>query len=318
MTKTRICKICKKEFEVPRIGKHKNYSRRLCCSDICSKKLKEQLFLENYGVTNPSQLDNIKEKKKQTTLIHYGVDNPSKNNEIKNKKAEKQKETTNKRFNTNIQKYGVPVTSMLDSTKQAVSKKLKGRVSPNKGKSMSESIKQKISKKLQGRPSPNKGKVMPKAIKLKISKSCIQKLNDPAIRIKTYNTHKKNNSFHISKVEDHFYFLLQEKFQNVQRQYFSEEYPFNCDFYIPDLNLYIEYQGTWTHGGKPYRGIDTDLAKLEIWKEKAKSSKFYENAINTWTIRDPLKREIAIQNNLNWIEFFNETEFLQWYEATNG
>ena len=138
MTKTRICKICKKEFEVPRIGKHKNYSRRLCCSDICSKKLKEQLFLENYGVTNPSQLDNIKEKKKQTTLLHYGVDNPSKNNEIKNKKAEKQKETTNKRFNTNIQKYGVPVTSMLDSTKQAVSKKLKGRVSPTKGKHFSE------------------------------------------------------------------------------------------------------------------------------------------------------------------------------------
>ena len=281
MTKTRICKICKKEFEVPRIGKHKNYSRRLCCSDICSKKLKEQLFLENYGVTNPSQLDNIKEKKKETTLLHYGVDNPSKNNEIKNKKAEKQKETTNKRFNTNIQKYGVPVTSMLDSTKQAVSKKLKGRVSPTKGKHFSEC-------------------------------KLLQKLK------KEYITKKKNKSFKNSIAENIIFNKLQKKFQNVQQQYYSEEYPFRCDFYIPDLNLYIEYQGTWTHGGKPYQGMDTDLAKLEIWKEKAKSSKFYENAINTWTIRDPLKREIATQNNLNWIEFFNETEFLQWYEAING
>lgn len=50
-----------------------------------------------------------------------------------------------------------------------------------------------------------------------------------------------------------------------------------------------------------------------ILKEKAKKSKFYENAINVWTQRDVRKRNVAKENNLNWLEFFSLKEFNNWY-----
>ena len=40
-------------------------------------------------------------------------------------------------------------------------------------------------------------------------------------------------------------------------------------------------------------------------KEKAQTSDFYHNAIETWTIRDVKKRNFAKEHNLNWVEFFN-------------
>ena len=50
-----------------------------------------------------------------------------------------------------------------------------------------------------------------------------------------------------------------------------------------------------------------DLCKLNLWKERE-----YNDGINTWTIRDPLKRETAKNNHLNWLEFFNMKEFTEW------
>ena len=41
----------------------------------------------------------------------------------------------------------------------------------------------------------------------------------------------------------------------------------------------------------------------------------YKIAIEVWTIRDPLKRETARKNNLNWIEFFTMDEFMKWYDT---
>lgn len=51
---------------------------------------------------------------------------------------------------------------------------------------------------------------------------------------------------------------------------------------------------------------------LANWQEKAKTSKFYAKAIETWTIRDVLKLETAIKNNLNYIVWFNEEQANDW------
>ena len=129
---------------------------------------------------------------------------------------------------------------------------------------------------------------------------------------KEYETKKKNNSFNSSKPEEEIYNLLLQKYPDTVRQHRSDLYPFNCDFYIPSLDLYIEYQGTWTHGNHPFnKDNEEDLKILEKWKNK--NTKFYNNAIKVWTIKDPLKRKIAKENNLNCIEFFNMKEFLEWY-----
>ena len=48
------------------------------------------------------------------------------------------------------------------------------------------------------------------------------------------------------------------------------------------------------------------------WQEKAKTSKFYQNAIYTWTCLDVKKRETAKNNNLNFFEFYTILELINW------
>ena len=129
----------------------------------------------------------------------------------------------------------------------------------------------------------------------------------------SYETKKKNNSFNSSRPELEILKLLQDKFPNTIYQYKSDTYPFNCDFFIPEKDLYIEYQGHWTHGMHPFdENSQIDLEKLNKWKNK--KDNFYNIAINVWTVKDPLKRKVARDNNLNWIEFFNLEDFMLWYE----
>lgn len=139
---------------------------------------------------------------------------------------------------------------------------------------------------------------------------------NPKTREKRYKTLKKNNTFVVSKSEDRIYDSLSQSFLNVKRQYKSEKYPFACDFYIPEKDLYIEYQGNWTHGEMPYNNQDLKCQnQLEQWKEKATNSKYYKIAIETWTVRDVKKRKIAQENSLNWMEFFNFKEFELWLQS---
>ena len=144
------------------------------------------------------------------------------------------------------------------------------------------------------------------------------------IKAKKIATQKKNKAFHKSSHEEYIYDKLVQKFTDVRRQYRSKLYPFACDFYIPELDLYIEHQGTWRHGKYSEKKIyglynpnNPEHQKiLKIWQEKADAgSKNYAQAINTWTRSDPLKRETAKKNNLNWIEFFTINEFDSWYST---
>jgi hypothetical protein len=126
-----------------------------------------------------------------------------------------------------------------------------------------------------------------------------------------YLTKRRNNTIGKSKQEDIIYNKLVERYGEVIRQYKSEKYPFSCDFYIPSIDLYIEYNGFWTHNNEPYVGTDAQTDLVKLWKSK--NTPQYNKAINDWTIRDPVKRQIAKNNNLNWIEFFNMNEFNEWY-----
>lgn len=122
---------------------------------------------------------------------------------------------------------------------------------------------------------------------------------------KRLDTLRKHQTFNTSKVEQLFKEYLITKFQNdVECQYKSIEYPYNCDFYIKPLDLYIELQGSWTHGGHPFNENDiNDINRLTMLK--LKNSLYYQNAAKTWAIRDVNKRSIAKQNNLNYLEIFS-------------
>ena len=128
---------------------------------------------------------------------------------------------------------------------------------------------------------------------------------------KIYNTKRKNNSFNTSKPEDETYNILKEIFNDVKTQYKEDRYPYNCDFYIPSLDLFIECNYHWTHGIEPYNPLNEEHQKIvESWKNKNK--KFYDNAINVWTVKDVQKIECAYQNKLNYIVFYSFDEFLEW------
>ena len=51
-------------------------------------KLSKILNLQKYGVENPKQLEEIKQKARETCLKKYGYDNPMKNKQIKQKVKE--------------------------------------------------------------------------------------------------------------------------------------------------------------------------------------------------------------------------------------
>ena len=135
-----------------------------------------------------------------------------------------------------------------------------------------------------------------------------------ARRIARINASKKNNAtYNVSKNEKILEKLLRIVFPDLQTQYNSVEYPFNCDFYIPSKQLYVEYNEHWTHGYKPFENTEEDLQRLEKYKEKIESSAYYKMFFDVWTKKDPLKRETAKKNNLNWLEFFTLEEFKAWY-----
>lgn len=146
------------------------------------------------------------------------------------------------------------------------------------------------------------------------SKERISKMMlSPEIQLKINDTKRRNHTFNTSKPEEDSYALLCELFgaDNVLRQYKSEKYPFNCDFYVRSDDIYIECNYSWTHGGHWFdENNNDDTLQLEVWKSK--KTAFYDQAINTWTIRDLNKRKYAVDNKLNYVVFWKFTELEQW------
>lgn len=133
-----------------------------------------------------------------------------------------------------------------------------------------------------------------------------KKLPSDRLLIKTtkqYLTRKRNNTFNTSNPESTFYDFLLKQYSSktIYRQYKDERYPYYCDFYIKEDDLFIECNYHWTHGGKPYDPNDKECQeKLKLWQEKAKTSQFYVNAINVWTVRDVEKQHCAKEAKLNY------------------
>ena len=144
-------------------------------------------------------------------------------------------------------------------------------------------------------------------------------------RIKTM---KLNNSFgnRISVQEKEIYNKLLVIFPNIKTQYKSKLYPFNCDFYIPEIDTYIEFHGSQFHHFHPFDKNNPDdikeLERLKVENNKkqleGKIKNQYSGMISTWTIRDVKKRTIAKKNNLNFLEFYTLDEFYIWYKKISN
>lgn len=126
-------------------------------------------------------------------------------------------------------------------------------------------------------------------------------------KAKEHETKRKNGTFNTSLAEERAWHMLRFLYPHLMRQYKSEEYPFACDFYDPISKTYIECNFSWTHGGHWFDENDSDdNARLEFMKSK--NSKYYDNAIETWTVRDVKKRKCAEENNLKYVVLWTEKE----------
>ena len=127
---------------------------------------------------------------------------------------------------------------------------------------------------------------------------------------KEIETKRKNKTFGTSKIENNCFKWLKEIYPNTKRQHHDDLYPFNCDFFIPEFNLYIEINAYWTHGKHPFdKNNKKDIEILNKWKSKCEiidgKENQYFDGIDVWTKRDPLKRKTAKENNLNYLEVFS-------------
>ena len=283
----------------------RNYTK--CCCKECARKIAGINAQKSLLSMSEQTKYEINEKRKNTSILRYGIDNI-----MKLEKTKKQIE------NTNIIRYGskcpLQNKNVKEKTKQT-NLKLYGSEIYSGTNDWKEKI-NKTSLKKYGTLYPNQSEI----VKTHIKESCIEhfgvdnyrktnenkmRANTPEVIQKAIDTKKKRHTLNTSKAEQLFREYLDNNFTNdFEYNYKSELYPFNCDFYIKSLDLYIEIQGSWTHGGHPFdKNNQEDLDRLEFMKSK--NTQYYQNAINTWTIRDVNKRNIAKQNNLNYLEIFS-------------
>lgn len=319
---------------------------------LCAKEIREKIAdtcIKKYGkpyvvLTEEQKAENVRKwhekdeqrvkKTKETNMNKYGAEFFMQSQAYKDKMqekfgadhishsqyiAEKQPEMIEKRRETTFRRYGAYNAMNVPELRKKHQKTCSEKYSSEQVLS-DPVIREKIMKTNETKYG-NKWAIASKQIQEVIRKNNIERYGVPStmqlpnVTKKGYETRRKNGTFNTSQGEKEIYKLLLEKFEDVKYQYVSKEYPFHCDFYIPKLNIYIEYQGTWTHGSKPFEGTEEDLAKLDKWEQKALNSKFYRNAIDVWTKFDVEKRRLARENRLNWIEFFNMDQFNEWYNS---
>lgn len=138
------------------------------------------------------------------------------------------------------------------------------------------------------------------------------------VRLKALVTMKQNGnrSSYEDKLEK---FFLENNIKFEQEYNLDSRYPYHCDFYLPDKDMFIEINIYWTHGKHFFNCNDKDdLNTLSNWKKKAEQGlKHYQSAIHIWTELDLEKKKYAIDNNLNYIVLWNKQDldnFINNYE----
>lgn len=258
-----------------------------------------------------------------------------------NYSTEKRKEINDKRIKTNLSKYGCKCSLQNDIVRIKTEKTLQEKFECDTNISKSEYWRNKIketSLKRYGVTNPTKSKI----VQEKMKQTCIERynvenvfcsyqinnelslkrlsinnsLNSEECLNKSFQTKKLHKTFNSSSTENKAFNYVLTKFPNAIHSYKESRYPFNCDIYIPEIDTFIECNFHWTHGGKPYKCDCKECEeKLNYWKTK--NSKYYDIAIHTWTIRDVNKRKYAIENNINFKEFWKLQElydFIDNYE----
>lgn len=250
------------------------------------KQQRTNKFLATMNQKSEQELDAINQKRSNTLKKTFSQQDDS----VKQQTIEKRKETM-------MNKSDEEKVAYRQKLSQASKGKNKGYTPWNKG----------LTKETDERVAKNSLNTS-----LGVRKHNQELLDSDPEYFKNWRSHindvmRQNHTFNTSQPEEKYYQQLVDKYgvEDVVRFYSDDRYPFICDFYIPSEDLFIEYNGTWTHGGHPFdeNNLD-DIFTLEQWQEKAKTSQYYQNAIYTWTVLDVRKQKIAKENHLNYMTIY--------------
>ena len=327
-----VCKWCGGHVSFNGYHKGSMHYSACCCSSCHAKYTKDKRFetnikkygrknfgsaekvkeywINHYGVDNPAKTDFVKKKMRETNLRKYGFNCSSKSEIVK----EKVKQTCLKR-------YGVEYTGQIEEAKEKSKKTclekygseyyigskdcLEKTIEFSRQNynvdwfTKSEEIKNKAKKTMLRRYGVEYSMQIPK------NKEYMSYLmSSYEMQERRYNTMKRNHTFNSSSTEEELFLYIKSRFPKVVRQYKDKNrYPYFCDFYIPELDYFIELQGYYTHGKHPFDpNSNEDLQLIEYYKKK-----YGEDcqAITIWTIKDVEKRDCAKEHNLNFKEVWS-------------
>lgn len=327
-----VCKWCGGHVSFNGYHKGSMHYSACCCSSCHAKYTKDKRFetnikkygrknfgsaekvkeywINNYGVDNPAKTDFVKRKMRETNLRKYGFNCSSKSEIVK----EKTKQTCLKR-------YGVEYAGQIEEAKEKSKKTclekygseyyigskdcLEKTIEFSKQNynvdwfTKSEKIKNKAKETMLRRYGVEYSMQIPK------NKEYMSYLmSSYEIQERRYNTMKRNHTFNSSSTEEELFLYIKSRFPKVVRQYKDKNrYPYFCDFYIPELDYFIELQGYYTHGKHPFNpNSNEDLQLIEYYKKK-----YGEDCqpITIWSIKDVEKRDCAKRNHLNFKEVWS-------------
>ena len=244
-------------------------------SEYCSKKCRcsKQATLLQY------------EKRKIKMLEHYGVENQFQRPEI-----------IQAIQNTSLEKYGTKNPMQSEEIKE----KSKKTVFERYGVYYTGAIK-------ESREKARKTCLEKFGVTSTLFlKSVHEKSNNYESQIKRANTIRNKIHTGKSKIEDKINQWLLETYgnENIKFNYIEERYPFKCDFYIKQYDLFVEINAHWTHGRHPFdENNQEDIDLLNLWKSK--NTKFYNCAIKVWTKSDIIKQNMAKEHNLNYLAIYS-------------
>ena len=327
-----VCKWCGGHVSFNGYHKGSMHYSACCCSSCHAKYTKDKRFetnikkygrknfgsagkvkeywISHYGVDNPAKTDFVKKKMRETNLRKYGFNCSSKSEIVK----EKTKQTCLKR-------YGVEYAGQIEEAKEKSKKTclekygseyyigskdcLEKTIEFSKQNynvdwfTKSEEIKNKAKKTMLRRYGVEYSMQIPK------NKEYMSYLmSSYEMQERRYNTMKRNHTFNSSSTEEELFLYIKSRFPTVVRQYKDKNrYPYFCDFYIPELDYFIELQGYYTHGKHPFDpNSNEDLQLIEYYKNK-----YGEDCqpITIWSIKDVEKRDCAKRNHLNFKEVWS-------------
>lgn len=327
-----VCKWCGGHVSFNGYHKGSMHYSACCCSSCHAKYTKDKRFetnikkygrknfgsaekvkeywINHYGVDNPAKTDFVKRKMRETNLRKYGFNCSSKSEIVK----EKSKQTCLKRYGveypgqikeakekskkTCLEKYG---SEYYIGSKDCLEKTIEfSKQNYNVDWfTKSEKIKNKAKETMLRRYGVEYSMQIPK------NKEYMSYLmSSYEMQERRYNTMKRNHTFNSSSTEEELFLYIKSRFPTVVRQYKDKNrYPYFCDFYIPELDYFIELQGYYTHGKHPFDpNSNEDLQLIEYYKKK-----YGEDCqpITIWSIKDVEKRDCAKRNHLNFKEVWS-------------